>query len=120
VIDVPPSGIDGEPRVPGPWVIVLGMHRAGTSAITGALAGLGMALPPDPDLVKGRPDNPVHYESDALISLNDKILETLGGWWNTPPEADPGWEVGRAAAAWTDEARSTLSRIFPGPGPNVW
>ncbi len=120
MIDVPPPGIDREPRVPGPWVIVLGMHRAGTSAITGALAGLGMALPPEPDLVRGRPDNPVHYESDALISLNDRILETMGGWWNTPPEADPGWEVGPAAASWTDEARSTLSRIFPGPGPNVW
>ena len=62
----------------------------------------------------------MHYESDALISLNDRILESMGGWWNTPPEVDPGWEVDLAAAAWTDEARSTLSRIFPGPGPNVW
>lgn len=120
MIDAPSSGIDREPGVPGPWVIVLGMHRAGTSAITGAFAGLGMALPPDPDLIRGQPDNPVHYESDALINLNDRILETMGGWWNAPPEADPGWEGGRAAAAWTDEARSTLSRIFPGPGPNVW
>jgi hypothetical protein len=118
--EVSPSGTDEERRVPGPWVIVLGMHRAGTSAITGALAALGMALPPDADLVRGQPDNPVHYESNALIALNDRILETMGGWWNAPPEDDPGREFSRAVDALTDEARSTLSRVFPGPGPNVW
>ena len=93
------SGTDGQRRVPGPWVIVLGMHRAGTSAITGALAALGMALPPEQDLVRGRPDNPVHYESEALIALNDRILETMGGWWNAPPEVEPGWATSRAASA---------------------
>jgi hypothetical protein len=96
------------------------MHRAGTSAMTGALAALGMALPPEGDLIQGRPDNPVHYESDALVALNDRILASVGGWWDAPPVDGLGPQVGRVEAMWNAEAVATLERIFPGPGPNVW
>ena len=48
-----------------------GMHRSGTSALTGALGRLGLALPAADDLVAGRYDNPVHYESRALTDLDD-------------------------------------------------
>ena len=107
-------------RVGGPWVLVLGMHRAGTSAMTGALAELGMTLPPGPDLIRGMPDNPVHYESRALITVNDRILAALGSPWNAPVEPAVGWESEQPVVDFDDTARSTLSRIFPGPGPNVW
>ena len=110
----------GDGRVGGPWVLVLGMHRAGTSAMTGAVAELGMALPPDPDLIRGMPDNPVHYESRALIEVNDAILAGLGGAWNVPVESPVGWETEQPAIDCDDTARSALWRIFPGPGPNVW
>ena len=107
-------------RVGGPWVLVLGMHRAGTSAMTGAVAELGMALPPGSDLIRGMPDNPVHYESKALIAVNDTLLQALGGPWHAPMEHHSGWERGQPVIDCDDTARSTLSRIFPGPGPNVW
>jgi len=96
------------------------MHRAGTSAITGAVAELGMSLPPGPDLIRGMPDNPVHYESKALIEVNDTILATLGGPWSAPMEHPSGWESKQPVINCDDLARSTLSRIFPGPGPSVW
>ena len=40
------SPLPAEPVMPaGPWLLVVGMHRSGTSALTGALGRLGMALP---------------------------------------------------------------------------
>ncbi len=76
----------------GPWVLVVGMHRSGTSALTGALGRLGLALPAAGDLVAGRYDNPVHYESKALNDLDDAILAAAGGSWSAPPPLGPDWQ----------------------------
>lgn len=104
----------------GPWVLVVGMHRSGTSALTGLLAGLGLALPTAEDLMAGEPGNPVHYESRALAQLNEHLLEALGGSWSAPPPLEPGWENGPEAIAFDDEARAELHRVYDSPGAKVW
>ncbi|HEY5024083.1 MAG TPA: hypothetical protein VII76_03835 [Acidimicrobiales bacterium] len=104
----------------GPWVLVVGMHRSGTSALTGALGRLGLALPAGDDLVTGRYDNPVHYESRALNDLDDAILGALGGSWSAPPTPAPGWESSPAVLGVTAGAARCARRAFPGAGPVVW
>ena len=62
-------------------VIVLGMHRSGTSALTGSLAELGYALPKD--VMGPAADNPRgFFEPRSFAQLNDKILQSLGGSWD--------------------------------------
>ena len=68
------------------------MHRSGTSAVTGALGHLGLSLPAPNDLVSGRPDNPIHYESQALTDVDDALLRAWGGSWSAPPSLPPDWE----------------------------
>ncbi len=114
---VPPSD---EARAAGPWVLVIGMHRSNTSALTGMLAGLGLALPVASDLVEGNPDNPVHFESHALIELDDRLLHALGGWWDAPPALAPGWQHDPRITAFDEEALATLDRVYGTPGPKVW
>jgi len=104
----------------GPWVLVLGMHRSGTSALTGALGHLGLSLPAADDLVTGRYDNPVHYESHALTDVDDAILETLGGTWSAPPLLRPGWHRSPAVLDMAGRARSAARLAFPQGGPLVW
>lgn len=104
----------------GPWVLVLGMHRSGTSALTGALGRLGLALPDADDLVSGRYDNPVHYESQALMDLDDAILRALGGSWSAPPVLDPGWERSAAVLGVLGDGPRAARRAFPHGGPMVW
>ncbi len=110
----------GTAGVPGPWVLVVGMHRSNTSALAGALGAMGLSLPPASDLVAGMPDNPNHYESASLIATGDALLEALGGRWDVPPQLDDGWEDTAPATGLDDEARTTAQRVFSGAGAKVW
>lgn len=104
----------------GPWVVVVGMHRSGTSVLTGMLGGLGLALPRPADRWEPKPSNPDHFESASMVNVNDRLLEALEGTWNSPPLLVPGWEDRPAARALDDEARQAASRAFPSEGPVVW
>ncbi|WP_432635129.1 glycosyltransferase [Albidovulum sp.] len=75
-------------------LVVLGMHRSGTSFLVGALSALGHALPRDRQ--PGGADNRHgHFEPGAVVALNDLILAAGGGRWDQAGPFDPG--VARAA-----------------------
>src|SRR5215469_6444711 len=63
-------------------IVVLGMHRSGTSAITRGLQALGVELgdnlyAPDPEInAKG------YWEDADLAGLNIRLLEALGSEWH--------------------------------------
>ncbi len=64
-------------------IAVLGMHRSGTSAVTGALALAGAGLPMD--LLPPRPDNPAgFFEAAPLVALHDELLGDMGLTWDDP------------------------------------
>ena len=58
-------------------VVVLGMHRSGTSALTRALSLAGLALPPDTGRV---------WESRTIIGIDNRILTRFGLDWFAPGE----------------------------------
>lgn len=65
-------------------VVVLGMHRSGTSAVAGMLTKLGVNMgenlyPPD----HGNPLG--HYEDVDFMDANTAILRAAGGEWHNPP-----------------------------------
>jgi hypothetical protein len=101
-------------------VLVIGMHRSGTSAVTGALGNLGLALPAPNDLVSGRPDNPIHYESQALTDVDDALLRAWGGSWSAPPLLPPGWEHSATTLEILGRARTAAATAYPGGGPLAW
>ena len=62
-------------------ILVLGMHRSGTSALTRVINLLGADLPCN--LAVGGSDNKTgHWESRDIFGLNDKILSSVGGNWH--------------------------------------
>jgi hypothetical protein len=67
-------------------VVVLGMHRSGTSCVTRMLHHLGVYLGDNVD------DEPVptnltgHWEAGDIIAVNDAILAQSGGTWDDVPE----------------------------------
>jgi len=103
----------------GPWLLVVGMHRSGTSAVTGALGQLGLAVPVQEDRWEPSQNNPDHWESRALGLHGDAVLERLGGTWDRPP--DPEWESDPDLAIGSlGDPAVAASKAFPNAGPIVW
>ena len=62
-------------------VVILGMHRSGTSALAGTAVRLGLASPRTP--LPTSDDNPTgFYESFPVVQVNHKILLAAGCGWN--------------------------------------
>jgi len=97
-------------------ILVLGMHRSGTSVTTALLGALaaGVALPPDD--FPACEDNPGGYfESRALTVFNDRILDLLGGSASRSPDRSPGWSefvLGTPGFS-KEEALKTFRTVFP-------
>lgn len=71
-------------------VVVLGMHRSGTSALAGVMAHLGCDLPQA--LMEANPSNAKgYYESLRLYEMNDAILASGGGRWDEWQPFNPDW-----------------------------
>lgn len=69
-------------------ILVLGMHRSGTSVVTRILNLLGAALPRT--LHPAGPGNETgHWEPDRLIGLHDRMLREAGGRWDDWRAFDP-------------------------------
>ena len=61
-------------------VLILGMHRSGTSAFARGMRGLGVHL--GTNFLETRPDNPTGYWEDRNIcELNERLLAVLGLEW---------------------------------------
>jgi hypothetical protein len=62
-------------------ILVLGMHRSGTSALTGILNILGADAPAK--LVAGNEHNPRGYwESPEIMAIHDELLASLSASWD--------------------------------------
>jgi hypothetical protein len=111
-----------EPALPpGPWLLVVGMHRSGTSALTGALGQLGLGVPVLHDRFEASEDNPDHWESRAIGIHDDNLLKRLGGTWEGPATPDPGWESDPdLAETELAELISATNEAFPEAGPVAW
>ncbi|HEY9142813.1 MAG TPA: hypothetical protein VIM90_02130, partial [Arenimonas sp.] len=94
-------------------LIVLGMHRAGTSALAGALDALGVPL--GRQMVPAQADNPGGYWENAEgVQIHERLLLALGRGWDDLRPLPEGWldtEAGLAAAA---ALEAWLQRDFAG------
>ena len=67
--------------LPARMTIVLGMHRSGTSALSGMLQAAGLQAPSD--VLGASAGNPLGYwESRRLVGLTDRFLNRLGCSWS--------------------------------------
>ena len=92
-------------------LLVLGMHRSGTSALSGFLVRLGARAPRT--LMPARPDNPRgHFESDAFFEFNERLLHAAGTSWDSWRRLDPEWFDRPIARPFEAEFRRLLAEEF--------
>ncbi|HXQ60659.1 MAG TPA: hypothetical protein VN799_11180 [Acidimicrobiales bacterium] len=104
----------------GTCVFVIGMHRSGTSAVTGMLTRLGVEAPAEDDLVPATAFNERgHFESKNLMRFDNDVLRLLGGTWSAPPPLVPGWERQPALEGLRHDAPAAFAATFP-TRPMAW
>ncbi len=88
---------------------ILGMHRSGTSTLTGCLEARGLYLG---DVVNSAPHNRKgNKENIPLRDINDAVLAFNRGSWDNPP----------ANLAWNDELRQRRDQHISGyNGKGIW
>jgi hypothetical protein len=89
-------------------IVILGMHRSGTSATTRALGLLGASLGPPQNLGK-------FWENQVMRRPNERLLEAFGGGWECPPVMPEGWPSTPPAQALVPEARAALAEYGSAP-----
>lgn len=82
-------------------IVTLGMHRSGTSALSGAIGALGASLGSDETVSR-------RAESIPIQQCNQAILLALGGKWSAPIGFDAGWTERPEIRALDDRARVAL------------
>src|SRR5687768_12825922 len=84
-------------------ILVLGMHRSGTSALTGTLACLGVAL--SRQLIGAGTSNPKGYwEAVEIKGVMESLLAAAGSSWNDWRPLD----LSKAPAGAVAQARAVL------------
>jgi hypothetical protein len=96
-------------------VLVIGMHRSGTSALASMLEALGLdvgatdrLLPADEHNLQG------YFEQDAVVAFNDEVFDYLGGAWDAPPVFAPGWAAKADLEVFVGRLRTLLGELYEG------
>ncbi len=92
-------------------LLVLGMHRSGTSALTRVLNLLGVAL--GDDLMPAGADNPSGFwEHSGVVDVHERLLAALGRSWDDPRPLPDAWLQSAAADAAAREIEAIIRRDF--------
>ncbi len=92
-------------------LLILGMHRSGTSALSGALAASG--LNPGKELFEPEEDNPRgNFENARITLMNENILEELYAKWNDTLFIPDEWHRHEIFKPFAAEVRRIISEEF--------
>ncbi|MBL8882208.1 MAG: glycosyltransferase [Hyphomicrobium sp.] len=99
-------------------LMVVGMHRSGTSSVAGLYrclgADLGISLmPPAPDNPKG------FFENNRIVFAHDALLAALDRAWNSLIPPDPGWATSEDAVQACRQIKFILAKECRSNAP-VW
>ncbi len=93
-------------------VIVAGMHRSGTSALTRVLSLLGCSLPTN--LLAANSGNETGYwEPAKIMELNDRLLASAGCGWDDWTAVPADWFQSLEAAGHREEAAEIFKAEYP-------
>ncbi len=96
-------------------ILVTGMHRSGTSAVTRVISLLGAGLPTGL-LPAGEGNQAGFWESADIVELNNHLMAEAGSGWDDWRRFDIGALPADAIERCRREAADVISRTFAGTG----
>jgi hypothetical protein len=94
-------------------ILVLGMHRSGTSAAAGLFVKLGGAQPKTLMPAEGGNERG-YFESQALMAFHDELLASAGSDWTDWRQFNPAWYQSPTATAFQKRAKQLFKEEFDG------
>lgn len=92
-------------------IVVLGMHRSGTSAVAGALTMLGGGAPKH--LMPSRPKNPRgFFELVPFMHFHNALLVSAGSHWQDWQKFNPAWYRSPHAGTLKQRAKKLFEAEF--------
>ncbi|MGQ9368815.1 sulfotransferase family protein [Azospirillum sp. ST 5-10] len=97
-------------------LVVLGMHRSGTSALAGTFHKLGLdfgsnLMPPE----EGS-NEMGFWEHNSIVPIHERLLRALGSHWSDPAPLPGGWTTRTEVRALAREIVDVLRHDFDRPG----
>jgi GT2 family glycosyltransferase/glycosyltransferase involved in cell wall biosynthesis len=100
------------PKTSPAQLVVLGMHRSGTSAVTGALSAMGAYVGDEESLTGKNWENPVgFFERKDLRAICDSILHASGADWWKVANFDPQRVSHTVTRARLPELQAVVARM---------
>ncbi len=100
-------------RVPWRCLLILGMHRSGTSALGGVLNAFDVYM--GDDLEEPKEENPRgFFEHKRIMALNEDILRRIGSSWDDPCPLPENWTKAQELDVLYTEAEDFLRTEFAG------
>lgn len=101
-------------------IFVLGMHRSGTSALSGTLCRLGLDLGSNLMPPEEGSNSLGFFEHNSIVPVHEILLRALGSHWSDTEAFPDGWLESDAAA----EARAGICKVldhdFPAGRARDW
>jgi hypothetical protein len=92
-------------------ILILGMHRSGTSALARVLNLLGAELPEDL-LAPGHGNSLGHWESKRLMEIDNEVLLAMGRTWDDPREIPSAWFRSRTAYTFHERLQEVIASEY--------
>lgn len=93
-------------------LLVLGMHRSGTSAVTRVMNLMGAAL--NRDILQSMPgvNDTGFWESLDIVLIHDELLKAAGSVWDDTSSLSSAWLESDATAQFKERIQAILRRDF--------
>lgn len=101
-------------------LIVLGMHRSGTSALTGTLWRLGLDLGTNLMPPEEGSNSLGFYEHNSIVPIHEILLREMGSHWSSAEPFPADWLDGPAAGRARAAISDVLDHDFPPGGTEDW
>jgi glycosyltransferase involved in cell wall biosynthesis len=93
-------------------ILILGMHRSGTSVLTRLVNLMGAYFGPDSIATKANEENPKGFwERKDVRKLNNHLLFSVGADWHRIADYDPAAIPPEARARFDEEARRVIAEM---------
>jgi GT2 family glycosyltransferase len=96
----------------GTQVIILGVHRSGTSLIASLIEGMGVWFARENEAMEAKEDNPLGFwERQDIVDLNDRMLKGVGLNWYSLSEGLNDEQITQLREQFSDPIQKIISKL---------